>query len=126
MYELTIERTFSAAHHLRDYDGPCARLHGHNYRVQITVGGEHLGSDGMLVDFGELKGICDAVLVEYDHRCLNDLPAFATLNPTAENIACTLYHAVEERLQRPGVTVLSVALWENDGSHVIFRGGPCR
>lgn len=120
MYELTVERRFSAAHHLRDYDGPCARLHGHNYRVEITVRGDKLDERGMLVDFGPLKALCDEVLDALDHRCLNDLEAFAAANVTAENLAAYIYHAVGVRLS-PELFMAAVRLWETDGSSVTYR-----
>ena len=53
-YRLTVRRHFSAAHHLRDYDGKCAHLHGHNYKIEITVTGDELDDCGMLMDFGQL------------------------------------------------------------------------
>lgn len=120
MYELTVERRFSAAHHLRNYEGPCARLHGHNYRVEITVSGEFLDDKGMLVDFGPLKALCDEVLEDLDHRCLNELPAFATTNVTAENLAAHIFHQVASRLPE-GLRMGSVRLWETDGSSVTYR-----
>lgn len=120
MYELTVERRFSAAHHLRNYQGPCARLHGHNYRVEITVWGEGLDDRGMLVDFGALKALCDEILGELDHRCLNDLAAFATTNVTAENVAAHIFQQVAARLPE-GVGMGSVRLWETDGSSVTYR-----
>lgn len=122
MYELTVERRFSAAHHLRDYDGPCARMHGHNYRVEITVTGDELDGLGMLVDFGPLKALCDEVLDELDHRCLNDLPAFAERNVTAENLAAHLYRSLAGKLSG-GLRMASVRLWETDGSSVTYREG---
>lgn len=120
MYELTVERRFSAAHHLRDYDGPCARMHGHNYRLEITVRGPELDSQGMLVDFGPLKALCDEVLDALDHQCLNDLPAFAVQNVTAENLAAHIYRSLAGRLPA-GVTMGAVRLWETDGSSVTYR-----
>lgn len=122
MYELTVERRFSAAHHLRNYEGPCARMHGHNYRVEITVCGEALDEKGMLVDFGPLKALCDEVLDELDHRCLNEVAAFATTNVTAENLAAHIFREVGSRLA-PGLQMGSVRLWETDGSSVTYREG---
>jgi 6-pyruvoyltetrahydropterin/6-carboxytetrahydropterin synthase len=120
MYELTVQRTFSAAHHLRDYDGPCARMHGHNYRVEISVAGPSPLQNGMLLDFGELKAICDAVLDELDHRCLNELPAFAEENVTSENLAAHIYHEIAGKLPFEGVRLARVRLWESDTSSVIY------
>ena len=120
MLELTVQRTFSAAHHLRDYDGPCARMHGHNYRVEITVSGPQALDNGMLLDFGELKAVCDEVLDELDHRCLNDLPAFADRNATSENLAAYIYRAIAAKLSFAGVTMARVRLWESDTSSVTY------
>src|SRR5664279_4362568 len=91
MYELTVERHFAAAHKLEDYAGPCARLHGHNYRVLVTFRGEALDKGGFLVDFATLKTLCEGVLEDLDHQYLNDLPAFAGRNPTAEALAHYLF-----------------------------------
>ena len=57
MYEVTVEQTFSAAHHLRDYKGPCEHQHGHNFKVRVTIQGERLNKAGMLVDFADVKTV---------------------------------------------------------------------
>jgi 6-pyruvoyltetrahydropterin/6-carboxytetrahydropterin synthase len=87
MFELSVEKTFAAAHFLRDFTGPCERLHGHNYRVVAYVRGTQLDAAGMLVDFTDLKASLGGVLERLDHYCLNDLPEFAEVSPSAENIA---------------------------------------
>lgn len=120
MYELTVQRSFSAAHHLRDYEGPCARMHGHNYRVEITVAGPQPLQNGMLLDFGELKAICDEVLDAMDHQCLNDLADFQKQNVTAENIAAHIYHSVAEKMPFAGVKMARVRMWESDSSSVTY------
>jgi len=94
MYELTVEAEFSAAHSLEDYDGPCARLHGHNYRVVIQIAGDELDHRGMLLDFREIKRICGSFVAELDHQHLNKLTAFAGQSPTSENIARHIFHHV--------------------------------
>ena len=121
MYELTVQRGFSAAHHLRDYEGPCSRMHGHNYRVEITVAGPQPLQNGMLLDFGELKQICDSVLDTMDHQCLNDLEPFQSVNVTAENLAAHIYHAIAAKLPFPGVKMARVRLWESDNASVTYR-----
>lgn len=120
MYELTVQRGFSAAHHLRDYEGPCSRMHGHNYRVEITVAGPQPLQNGMLLDFGELKALCDEVLDALDHRCLNDLPEFAERNVTSENMAAHIYHAIAAKMPFAGVNLARVQLWESDTSSVTY------
>jgi 6-pyruvoyltetrahydropterin/6-carboxytetrahydropterin synthase len=87
MFELVVEKTFAAAHFLRSFQGPCERLHGHNYRVQVYLRGEKLNDAGMLVDFTDVKKVLGQVLDHLDHQFLNDLPEFKTISPSAENIA---------------------------------------
>ncbi len=121
MYELTVERSFSAAHCLRDYEGPCARLHGHNYKVQVTVAGEQLDEHEMLMDFGELKALCDRVIDAFDHQYLNDLDAFAEVNPTSENLARYIYNQVAEGLANQPGSVKRVKVWESDSSVATYQ-----
>ena len=52
VYELTVQRHFSAAHALREYEGACSRLHGHNYQVEVVVARHSLDELGMAMDFG--------------------------------------------------------------------------
>jgi len=87
MFELVVEKTFAAAHFLRNFSGPCERLHGHNYRVQVYLRGSRLNEAGMLVDFTEIKAELGRILDRFDHHCLNDLPEFDGISPSAENIA---------------------------------------
>ena len=55
MYLTTIAKTFSAAHFLREYEGRCENLHGHNWRVEVTVRCEELDRAGMGLDFRVIK-----------------------------------------------------------------------
>ena len=83
MFEIEIERCFSAAHQLRGYNGNCSNLHGHNYRVTVTVRSNELDRIGIALDFRKLKQELDSLLEEYDHRNLSELPEFQELNPTS-------------------------------------------
>jgi len=126
MFEVTVESDFAAAHRLRDYEGACERLHGHNYRVAVAVRGEALGSSGMLADFKTLKGALGEVLDRFDHRCLNDdVEEFkeGALNPTAENIAKGIWERTAERLGDAlpeGATVARVTVWESERSAATY------
>lgn len=125
MFELTVEVPFSAAHCIRDHPGRCAGLHGHNYRVIVTVAGDELDGQGMIIDFGALKEICRQVIDPLDHTFLNEVPAFAEANPTAENLARHIYQGVEGKLARTGtgrVRIDSVAVYESDRSSATYRG----
>ena len=121
MYELTVERQFAAAHRLEDYPGPCARLHGHNYRVLVTFRGHHLDAAGFLVDFTTLKRLCEAVLDDLDHRYLNDHPAFAGGHPTAEALAHYLFCRLREAAGELPAQVSSVTVYASPTSSVTYR-----
>ncbi len=125
VYELTIERDFSAAHMMRNYPGACARLHGHNYRVLLTVEGEELDESGMLVDFAELKRIFEDILEELDHRNLNDIPPFDEINPSSENLARYLFERADERMPEV-VSVASVQVYESSTSSATYRADRAR
>lgn len=123
MFELRVESTFSAAHRIRGHPGPCARLHGHNYRALITVAGEELNELGMVIDFGELRRICAEVIEPLDHAHLNELPEFASANPTAEALARHIHRGVASRLaQVPGSPrVAQVTVFESERSSATYR-----
>ena len=120
MFEISVEKTIAAAHRLFDYHGPCEALHGHNYRIQVTYAGTELDSYGMLVDFTEVKKVFHAVLETIDHTYLNELPAFANLSPSAENIAAYVYQELK-RSPFPRANLLSVAVWETPTQCAIYR-----
>ncbi len=125
MYEISIERTFASSHALRGYQGKCEHLHGHNYRVRVTLEGGQLDEAGLLVDFGDLKRVVSSIAEYLDHRHINDLPPFDVLNPTAENMARYFHEEIEKRLPElaPGrdVHLQEVRIWETDTSVAAYR-----
>jgi len=96
-YSLKIVTDFAAAHLLRDYPGVCNQLHGHNFKVEVEVTSTRLDPVGMGVDFKVLKEATRAELSILDHRHLNEIPPFDTINPTAENIAAYLFQRLGVR-----------------------------
>ena len=120
MFEVSVEETFAAGHALRAYHGKCENVHGHNYRVRLTVAGDELDQAGLLVDFGELKRILRALIEKLDHRFLNDVPPFDKLNPSAENMARYFYQEVARELPG-GVRVAEVKIWETDTATATYR-----
>lgn len=114
MYELKIVTDFSAAHQLREFKGDCERLHGHNWRIEVFIKGEHLAKTGVLIDFKVLKDQVHDILDGLDHRFLNDVPAFQNINPSSENIARYIAEQLDARLEAPGVAVSRVTAWESD------------
>jgi 6-pyruvoyltetrahydropterin/6-carboxytetrahydropterin synthase len=122
MFEVSVEQTFAAGHALRNYKGKCENVHGHNYRVRITVQGDQLDSTGLLVDFLDVKGLIGGVVDYLDHQFINDLPPFDQLNPSAENIAKYFYDRVSGGLKNEvPVRVAEVKVWETDTSSAVYR-----
>ncbi len=91
MFTVRVEDNFAAAHFLSRYHGKCERLHGHNYKVWVTVKGDGLDDGGMLFDFGILKKKLHEILDIYDHGNLNECDDFKDGNPSAERIAYSIY-----------------------------------
>ena len=121
MFEVSVQETFAAAHFLRGYKGKCERLHGHNYRVEITVAGEKLDSIGMLHDFVEIKRELRKLLERVDHYNLNDIPPFdGAVNTTAENLAFYFWTEMQKALG-DAVNVSQVRVWETDTAVATYR-----
>jgi 6-pyruvoyltetrahydropterin/6-carboxytetrahydropterin synthase len=120
-FEIATTRHFAAAHQLRLYDGSLEPLHGHNWRVKVTVAAGKLDAIGVVMDFHDLERLVDAVVVPMHNRHLNELPPFASeLNPSAENVALHVGRSVTPRLPR-GVGLVSVEVWETDGNSALYR-----
>ncbi len=111
---LRILSEFAAAHSLRNYDGDCSRLHGHNWKIEVEVSADRLDSLGMVVDFKEVKRVTQEVTGRYDHRYLNEITPFDQINPTAEQIAQTLFEGIANGLNDDRVQVDAVTVWETD------------
>ena len=102
MFEVRVTADFAAAHFLRDYNGKCENLHGHNYKVYAHVRGPELNEGGMLLDFSKLKAALREVCRQLDHTNLNDLEVFDQ-NPSAERIAMYIYDGIIEMLKKEGL-----------------------
>jgi 6-pyruvoyltetrahydropterin/6-carboxytetrahydropterin synthase len=124
MFEIKASASFDAAHFLRDYQGPCARMHGHTWRVEAAVEGAELGPGQMIIDFCDLRKALQEVIEPFDHRCLNEIAPFDRLSPTSENIACHLYRRLKERLGElpAGVSLAWVGVSESPHTGVVYRG----
>jgi len=116
MYKMKVSAHFSAAHSLREYDGPCKNLHGHNYKLEVKLKGTELNELGMLVDYKIVKETISNVLSVLDHGFLNDIPPFDKTNPTSENIAKYLYTKLKQELDM----VYAVTVIESDGQGVSY------
>jgi 6-pyruvoyltetrahydropterin/6-carboxytetrahydropterin synthase len=121
MYTVRVEDGFAAAHFLTRYHGKCERLHGHNYKVLVTVSGAELDGGGMLVDFGILKASLRKITGELDHSSLNDHPAFSDGCPSAERIARFVWEKMQKDM--PQVTFSLVEVFETDRNRATYTPG---
>lgn len=123
-YLLSAEATFSAAHTLPGVE-MCDRMHGHNWRFRITVRvpATALDAAGMGIDFRVLERTARDIADTFEHRYLNDLPAFQSGPPSAERIVRVISDEAGERLAALGgaTTVEQVELWEMPQYRVVYR-----
>ncbi len=108
---------FEAAHVLPHHPGKCGRLHGHSYRLDVTIAGplQTQGSaQGMVLDFDKLSSLVKPLVIErLDHASLNDvLP-----NPTAEHIALWIWNELAPQL--PGLD--EIVVWETATACAVVR-----
>lgn len=107
---VTCTFTFEAAHRLPWHSGKCRNLHGHSYRLDVTVAGP-LDDNGVVIDFDRLREIVDhSVIAVWDHRDLNEVLD----NPTAELLARRAWAILTDA----GLSLASLRLWETDASSV--------
>ncbi|HLZ11421.1 MAG TPA: 6-carboxytetrahydropterin synthase QueD [Candidatus Acidoferrum sp.] len=123
MFRVSVEETFSSGHALRGYKGKCENVHGHNYRVQVSIEGPHLDGIGLLVDFTHVKRALREIIAEIDHQFLNDLEPFKTVNPSAENMAKYFYEQMAARLKEmpAAARLVEAVVWETDTACAVYR-----
>lgn len=120
---VTVEKNFAAAHFLNNNNyskeenasmyGKCNFLHGHNYKLFVTVEGD-IKESGMIINFKELKGIIEKTIIEiFDHSFLNDK---MDLVPTAENIGLIFWDILEIHINKDGNKLHKIKIYENDRS----------
>jgi len=117
MYQLKIITNFSAAHQLRNYKGKCENLHGHNWKVEVYISSNTLNDIGLAIDFTDIKSLVNKILMEFDHKNLNDLPDFKKINPSSENIARVFYSHINKNLDQFNSADLrldKITVWESD------------
>ena len=112
--QLSVDFAFCAAHQLPFYDGPCNRMHGHNYRLRVVIEGQPNPKDGMIRDFEDVRRrTWEVALAPCDHHTLNDFME----NPTAENLIVWMW----ERLKPQIVGLKELRLWETPEYCVTYR-----
>ncbi|MDD5137138.1 MAG: 6-carboxytetrahydropterin synthase QueD [Candidatus Omnitrophica bacterium] len=116
MFEIKVKADFSAAHNLREYEGKCERLHGHNWAVEAVFRYKTLDRNGLAVDFKIAKAALKGAVEDLDHSYLNERPFFKKKNPTSENIAKFIYDSLRKKIR----SIYSVAVWENERSCAVY------
>lgn len=112
MFEIKVESSFSAAHHLLNYEGECENQHGHNWKVEAYVQGTELDKSNLLIDFKILKKELNKVLDILDHTDINELEEFKNVSPSSEIISKYIYLKLKKVI--PQVSKISV--WETVNS----------
>lgn len=119
-YRVTVSARFEAAHNLIDYAGGPEPLHGHSYRVEAVLESKDLQQYDVAVDFLTAKKALEGIAKELDYTCINEHPAFAGRNTSAENLA----RHFAERLETSGVLgwsrVAEVTVWEGPENRATY------
>jgi len=121
-FRVTVEARFEAAHFLIHYRGQPEPLHGHSYRVEVVLEAASLDPDDLAVDFVAARELVKGIAAELDYRNVNDHPAFAGRNTSAENIA----RHFAERIASSGAVaparVVEVVVWEGPENRASWKG----
>lgn len=120
MYEISVRLHFDAAHYLRGYQGKCENLHGHRYEIVVTVRVGETDEIGLACDFTVLKREVGEILQRFDHRCLNEVAPFDKVNPSAENIARTIYDELKQCRGETVATICRVEVRESPDSRAAY------
>jgi 6-pyruvoyltetrahydropterin/6-carboxytetrahydropterin synthase len=121
-FTVRVEARFESAHFLREYRGISEPLHGHSYKVEaeLSASGGGVDSDAIAVDFISAKQKLEILARKLDYGCINDVPPFDKVNPSAENIARWFHHQLSTTIAGEGV-VCSITIWEGPVNSVTFR-----
>jgi len=127
-FTLTIETEFAAAHVIRGHPGKCSRLHGHNWKVTVSVRAAQLDDIETVMDFHELASHLEAIIEPWHNSNLNEQPPFAdphgglAINPTAERVAEHIGQTIAVKLP-DRVTLDRVTVGEAPGCTATYRPG---
>lgn len=117
---------FEAAHIILNHPGKCKNLHGHSYKLSVTVGDARVPARGYFIDFADLKQVVNEDIISYlDHSFLNDLRAFENEVTSAENICQWMWMVLENHFQGEYYKLMEIELYETeDCSVTITRDDP--
>ena len=113
MFEIGVVAQFEAAHRLVGDFGPAQRMHGHTYRVEVSVQGAALAADGTLVDISLIQARLGDVVGRLHYQNLDEVPGLIGRNTTAEVVADFIWDELASVLYQRGLTQLRVAVWES-------------
>ena len=114
MFKLKVTTHFAAAHQLKMVAEKCENMHGHNWKIEVTISGHQLNDAGVLIDFGDLKRHVSGIMDTLDHKFLNELDIFSDGNPSSENIALYIAESLNRRISDDGIQVDRVTAWESE------------
>ncbi len=122
-FTVRVEARFEAAHYLREYRGISEPLHGHSYKVEADLAAKSggLDSDAIAIDFVSAKQKLELLAKKLDYGCINDVPPFDRMNPTAENIAQWFHRELSDTVASENAIVRSITIWEGPVNSVTFR-----
>jgi 6-pyruvoyltetrahydropterin/6-carboxytetrahydropterin synthase len=124
-YSVRVEARFESAHFLREYRGISEPLHGHSYKVEadLAARGGGVDSDAIAVDFVSARRKLEILAKNLDYGCINDVPPFTEINPSAENIAAWFFHELSAAVADENAVVTAVTIWEGPVNSVTFKPG---
>ena len=120
MFKVSKEMMISATHRVREHQGGCERIHGHNWKIIVTVGSEMLNEMGMVIDFKDLKHSMHKIIMPMDHNDINDYSPFDKINPTSENLAKFIFDEMSKELNDNRKRIVEVKVYETDTSMATY------
>jgi 6-pyruvoyltetrahydropterin/6-carboxytetrahydropterin synthase len=125
-FTVRVEARFESAHYLREYRGITEPLHGHSYKVEadLAARGGGVDQDAIAVDFVSAKRKLEQLARRLDYACINDVPPFTEINPSAENIAEWFARELQGAVADESAVVVAVTIWEGPVNSVTYRAEP--
>ena len=120
MFLVSKEIMISATHQVREHQGGCERIHGHNWKIQVSVQAKELNEMGMVIDFKDLKKAMKKIIMPMDHNNINNYPPFDKLNPTSENLAKYIFEEMGKELNNERIKIKEVKVFETDTSYAVY------
>jgi len=120
VFKVKISTHFAASHQLHGYEGVCRALHGHTWKIEVSILTDKLDEVGISFDFKALKDMTNVIIGRLDHKHVNDIPPFDEINPTAENLAKYIYDELKAMLPSDA-RMHKVTVWESDNYALTYR-----